>query len=357
MLTPLDHKFMAACLRYCRSHRGLTGTNPSVGTLIVRDGIVVGRGITARGGRPHAERLAVNQAGDLSKGATAYVSLEPCAHHGATPPCAQGLIDAGIARVVTAWVDPDIRVDGKGHAMLKEAGVDVETGCLASIAEADLAGYLNRKQKNRPQVILKLAVSANGMIGIAGQEVAVTGALAKSVVHRMRAEYDAILVGRGTVDADDPDLTCRLTGLEDRSPHRFVLDTNATLSPTSKLAQSANRVPVSLITAEPLSQELVALGVSRFAAENHGGHLALPEIIVDMADAGFSTLMVEGGADVARSFLKADLVDEIVLFTSDKTVGAKGLVSPITTDTVPDAFALVRKLQLGDDILEIFRRN
>ena len=348
---------MAACLRYCRRHRGLTGTNPSVGTLLVKDGVVVGRGITARGGRPHSERVAVDQAGENARGSTAYVSLEPCAHHGATPPCAQGLIDAGIHRVVTAWIDPDDRVDGKGHQMLRDAGIEVDTNCHSNIAAADLSGYLNRKQKNRPQVILKLAVSADGMLGIPGREVAITGSLARNVVHRMRAEYDAILVGRGTIDADDPDLTCRLAGLEDRSPHRFILDTSASLPIESKLAQSAKIHPVTIITPNPLSNDLLDLGVARFAAENHDGCLALPEIAEDMAAAGISTLMVEGGAEVARSFLEAGLIDEIALFSSQIVIGEEGIVSPLNKDALREGYSLVRQDVLGDDVLQLFKRD
>ncbi len=218
MANLLDCKFMAASLRFARRHRGLSGTNPSVGALLVRDGIVVGKGVTAKGGRPHAERLALDMAGDNAEGAIAYVSLEPCAHHGATPPCASALIEASIAKVFTAWTDPDQRVDGKGHAMLRHAGVEIETGLLAETAASDLSGYLNRKQNNRPQVILKLAVSKDEKLGRVGEEVSITGAVAKNYVHRMRAEYDAILVGRATVDSDDPELTCRLPGLENVLP-------------------------------------------------------------------------------------------------------------------------------------------
>lgn len=353
-----DSRFMAACLRLARRHRGLTAANPSVGTLLVKDGIVVGAGITAKGGRPHAERLAIDEAGERAAGSTAYVSLEPCAHHGATPPCAQALIDAGVTRVVTAWTDPDSRVDGKGHAMLRNAGIDVDTGLQAEAAAADLAGYLNRKQNNRPQVTLKLAVSADGMLGRRDEELAITGGLAKNYVHRMRAEHDAILVGRGTVESDDPELTCRLPGLAARSPHRFVLDTAATLSPSSKLALSAQEVPVSLVTERlNLPEDLATLGVNHFIAESHDGRLALPEILEDMAASGISSLMVEGGAQVAQGFMDAGLVSDIALFQSDVVVGEGGVRSPVTPENLPQGFALVRMLKLGNDRLSIFRKT
>ena len=360
MLTKQDHRYLDACLRYARRHRGLTGTNPSVGTLLVKDGCVVGKGITALGGRPHAERVALDQAGGSAKGATAYVSLEPCAHHGATPPCATALIEAGVARVVTAWTDPDRRVDGKGHEMLRQAGIEVEVDDRPNTAPKDLAGYLNRKQKDRPQVTLKLAVSSDGMLGRPGEQVAITGALVRDLVHRLRAEHDGILVGRGTVEADDPDLTCRLPGLQSRSPHRFVLDTHATLSPDSRLAQTAQAVPVSIVSAvDKLPEGLAQSGVGLFAAESHAGQLALPEFLEDFAGSGLSSLMVEGGADVARSFLEQDLVDFIWLFSSPKVIGEGGIVSPVqpdASDDLPRGFCVDRQLQLGDDSLTIFSR-
>ncbi|MEP1206010.1 MAG: bifunctional diaminohydroxyphosphoribosylaminopyrimidine deaminase/5-amino-6-(5-phosphoribosylamino)uracil reductase RibD [Rhizobiaceae bacterium] len=358
MLSQQDHRYLDACLRFALRHRGRTGTNPSVGTLIVKDGVVVGKGITALGGRPHAERVAIDQAGDRARGATAYVSLEPCAHHGATPPCAAGLIDASVARVVTAWTDPDRRVDGKGHEMLRQAGIEVVVDERTNSAPHDLAGYLNRKQKDRPQVTLKLAISADGMLGRPGEEVSITGALSKAMVHRLRAEHDAIVVGRGTVAADDPDLTCRLDGLEERSPHRFVLDSDAQLSANSRLAQTARQVPVALVSSvETLPESLADLGVTLFAAESHEGRLALPEFVEDLANAGFSSLMVEGGAEVAASFLEHQLEDEIWLFTSGVTIGRGGIASPLTANSLPNGYIASRTLQLGDDTLQILRRN
>ena len=358
MTNLLDKKFMAASLRFARRHRALSGTNPSVGTLLVKDGIVVGKGVTAKGGRPHAERMALDMAGNNARGAIAYVSLEPCAHHGATPPCAKALIEAGVTKVFTAWTDPDQRVDGRGHEMLRQAGVEVETGLLADLAASDLSGYLNRKQNNRPQVILKLAVSQDGKLGREGEEVSITGALAKNYVHRMRAEYDAILVGRATVESDNPELTCRLPGLESRSPQRFVLDTKASLSPKSKLAQSAKKAPTWLVSvASSLNAELDELGVRIFAAEAQNGQLALPEILEDMAARGISSLMVEGGAKTAKSFLNAGLVDEIALFTGKITIGDKGITSPISRTSPPSGFSLVRSLKLGNDSLDIYRKG
>lgn len=361
-LSQTDNRLLDACLRYARRHRGQTAANPSVGTLIVHytddQPVMVGRGITAKGGRPHAERVALDRAREPVVGSTAYVSLEPCAHHGATPPCAQALIDAGISRVVTAWTDPDTRVDGKGHAMLRKAGLTVDISDTHGQAADDLRGYLNRKTKNRPQVILKLAVSADGKLGRPGEEVTITGALARRYVHRMRAEYDAILVGRGTVTTDDPELTCRLPGLERRSPSRFVLDGNAQLSPESKVAETARTTPISLITtASRLPPALAEKGVRFFASESDGSGVALPEMLEDMAASGVSSLMVEGGAKVAASFLTADLIDSIALFTGATQVGEDGIVSPITRLDVPDRYKPVRCLALGSDRLDLYERK
>ena len=252
-VTDLDRRMMAAAIRYSYWHLGRTGTNPSVSTLIVRemDGepVIVGRGLTALGGRPHAETEAIGEAGELARGATAYVSLEPCAHHGSTPPCAEGLINAGIKRVVAATTDPDDRVSGRGYRMLRDAGIEVEENVLAPEARYALAGYLTRRTINRPHVTLKLALSADGKIGrrCAGQ-VHITGPVADVMNHAARSAADAILVGIKTVLEDNPSLTCRLPGLEGRSPTRIVLDSQLRLPLDSALLRSARDVPLILAT-------------------------------------------------------------------------------------------------------------
>ncbi|TJW44792.1 MAG: bifunctional diaminohydroxyphosphoribosylaminopyrimidine deaminase/5-amino-6-(5-phosphoribosylamino)uracil reductase RibD, partial [Mesorhizobium sp.] len=225
----LDRRFMAATLRLSRKNAGRTSTNPSVGTLIVRDDgagpMIVGTGVTAVGGRPHAETEALAEAGELARGATAYVTLEPCAHHGRTPPCAKALVNAGVVRVVGAASDPDPRVSGKGYAILRAAGVEVVEKVLAAEAAEQMAGYLIRSLKKRPEVILKLALSSDGKIGVEGEgQVSITGDIARREVYLMRAEADGILIGIGTALEDDPALTVRLPGLESRSPARIVLD-------------------------------------------------------------------------------------------------------------------------------------
>lgn len=220
-----DQRFMAAAIRLSRWNTGCTSTNPSVGCVIVRDGVIVGRAVTAPGGRPHAEAQALADAGEAARGATVYVSLEPCSHHGKTPPCSDALTAAGVARVVISVTDPDERVSGRGISILRDAGIEVETGVLEAEGRVALAAYLTRQVKHRPHVTLKLAISTDGMIGRLGEgQVAITGPIARAQVHVLRAETDAILVGGNTARADDPELTTRAPGLQDRSPIRIVLD-------------------------------------------------------------------------------------------------------------------------------------
>lgn len=353
-----DRRFMAAAIRLSRSHLGLTGTNPSVGTLIVRDDgagpVIVGSGVTAIGGRPHAEPQALAEAGDRARGATAYVTLEPCAHHGRTPPCANALVDAGIARVVIAASDPDPRVSGKGAAILRAAGLDVTEGVLAREAADLMAGYLMRSSAMRPEVTLKMAVSADGMIGLEGRgQVAITGEIARAQVHLMRAETDAILVGAGTVAADDPELTCRLPGMEDRSPIRIVLDKDLRTPASSRLARSARTVPVWIAAAAGADagrrQALADCGVEFLAVDLMDGRICLPELLEDLAARGISTLFVEGGAVTARRFLDENQVDRICLFESRMRIGKAGVRAPVTPSGVAPEFGLRREAVFGHD--------
>ncbi len=353
-----DERFMAAAIRLSRRNLGLTATNPSVATLIVRDGAIVGRGVTAIGGRPHAEPQALAEAGALARGATAYVTLEPCAHHGRTPPCANALVAAGVARVVGAASDPDPRVSGRGYAILRDAGIEVVEGVLAQAAGDQLAGYLTRARLKRPEVTLKLAASSDGMIGRRGHEqgegqVAITGAISRRQVHMMRAESSAILVGIGTALADDPELTCRLPGLEARSPARIVLDANLRLPPASKLTRGARQVPLLLassITADETERAALArLGAGFLSVDLHEGRIALPELLEDLGAQGMMTLMVEGGAETARQFLDEGLVDRIALFTGPAAIGEGGIAAPVTAQTVPPGFNPVREARFGDD--------
>ena len=354
----IDRRFMAAAVRLSRKHSGLTSTNPSVATLIVRnDGrgpVIVGRGVTAAGGRPHAEAEALAEAGELARGATAYVTLEPCAHHGRTPPCANALVSAGVSRVIGAATDPDERVSGKGYAILRQAGIEVVERVLAEEAADAMAGYLTRSLKKRPEVILKLALSQDGMIGRPGEgQIAITGEVSRRQVHMMRAASDAILIGIGTAMADDPELTVRLPGLANRSPVRIVLDRNARLPLTSRLVQTARKVPLLVaisVNADPARKTLLErAGVGFLATETFDGRVALPELLEDLAAKGMSSVLVEGGAATAKYFLEEDLVDRIVLFRGAVVIGEGGLAAPIDEDHMPAGFRLLREASYGDD--------
>ena len=357
----IDKRFMAAAIRLARRNEGLTGTNPSVACVLVRDdgegAYVIASGITAPGGRPHAEPLALAEAGDLAKGATAYVTLEPCAHHGRTPPCAQTLIDAGVARVVTAVVDPDERVNEKGHAMLRAAAVEVSAGCLAREAAEGLAAYLIQKASNRAQVTLKLAVSADGFIGVIGQgQILITGLVARAQSHLMRARHHAILVGASTVVEDDPELTCRLPGLEARSPIRILLDPNGRIPMTAKAVKTADLTRTIMVLSEGVAEEhraaLRSQGCEILPCEMENGRVALPELLEDLAAIGIHSVLVEGGAKTAKAFLEEGLVDELMLFVGAARIGnARDAIASPVGDGQLAAFEKRETLALGEDRL------
>lgn len=362
-----DVRFMAEAIALGHEHLGLTSTNPSVGCVIVKDGVVVGRGVTAVGGRPHAEPQALAQAGEDARGATAYVTLEPCSHFGKTPPCADALVAAGVARVVVSVVDPDVRVAGRGLDKLRLAGIEVTTGVLEKEGRRALAGYLMRQTNGRPYVTLKLAVSADGMIGRKGEgQLPITGAAARERVQFLRAESDAILVGIGTAIADDPELTCRLPGLEDRSPIRIVLDEELKLPLESKLVRTAREVPVIAVAAEPPSfdDNRDDAFMARRAALDAAGvevlqcNLQQPnDLLRALASRGISSLLVEGGARAARNFLDAGLIDHILLFQGPATIGEGGIESPVTTSDIPAGFTHVGTSAFGADRCDEYERE
>lgn len=361
---------MMAAIRLARRNRGRTGANPCVGCLIVASSDagarIVGAGVTAIGGRPHAETIALEEAGPSARGATAYVSLEPCAHIGGTPPCARALINAGVARVVSALTDPDARVSGQGHAMLRAGGVEVQERICEAAAAIDLEGYLSLKERGRPYVIVKLAVSTDGFVGVrGGGQVSITGAVANAQTHRLRSISDAILVGAGTIIEDDPSLTCRLPGLEERSPHRLVLDANARVPVDAKVIATASSTPTSLICAETptgaRAEALNAAGCGIIACEVEAGRVALEPLLRILGEQKISLLMVEGGREVARSFLEQRLADDLLLLVGPRAIGndrnTGGLVrSPVQPDEVPAGFVKVGERRYGDDRALLFRR-
>jgi diaminohydroxyphosphoribosylaminopyrimidine deaminase / 5-amino-6-(5-phosphoribosylamino)uracil reductase len=357
-----DARWMEHALRLGRRTLGATGANPAVGCVIVAEGRLVGAGWTAEGGRPHAETIALAMAGETARGATAFVTLEPCSHHGRTGPCADELVKAGLARVVTGLEDPDPRVAGRGHAALEAAGIAVETGLIADRARSDLAGYLSRNIRKRPHVVLKLAVSSDGKIAeTAGAPTAITGGVARNWVHAVRAQCDAILVGVSTVLADDPDLTCRLPGLETRSPIRVVSDSRASLPPDSRVARSAGAVPVWLLTLAGEARELTGLGVELVTcAPTDDGKVDLADGLRRLAGRGVNRVLAEGGARMARALIEADLVDEVYLLSASKELGASGLDAlaglPLGTITEPGRFRAAGEEWLGEDLLSVYER-
>jgi diaminohydroxyphosphoribosylaminopyrimidine deaminase/5-amino-6-(5-phosphoribosylamino)uracil reductase len=349
-----DQTFMARAIDVARQNLGATGSNPSVGCVLVKDGVVLAEAATSLSGRPHAERNALNIAGEAARGATAYVTLEPCSHHGKTPPCAGGLIEAGIARVVVAVDDPDIRVSGRGYQMLRDAGIAVETGLLRNEAKRGLIGYLNRQVKKRPYVILKLAVSTDGMIGRKGEgQVAITGPEAKQFTYQQRAESDAILVGIGTALADDPELTVRIAGSEDRSPIRIILDEQLRLLLGSKLVQSAGQVPVIVVSSKPDRDRAEALRAAGVEVLELAG---LEALLDELGARGISQLFVEGGASVAKSFVDAHLVDRVILLQGQGVIGETGVETPINRQNIPTEFQLIEESLLGTDQCSIYER-
>lgn len=364
---PDDERFMAAAIRLSRRHLGLTSTNPSVGCLVVKDGAVIGSAVTAVGGRPHAEPQALAEAGEAARGATAYVTLEPCSHYGKTPPCAEALIAYGVARVVISVTDPDQRVSGRGIALLRDAGIEVDTGILEEEGRRSLAGYLMRQTRNRPYVTLKLAVSADGMIGKTGAgQVRITGDIARAQVQVLRAESDAILVGIGTAIADDPELTCRLPGLEERSPLRIVIDGDLQLPLNGKLVRTARQYPVIAVAGHPPSfdENTDKAFLSRRAALDAAGVEVLQsgtsqpgELLEALGTRGISSLLVEGGARTAQRFLDADLVDRILLFQGPDAIGEGGIESPVTKTNIPASFRHIRASQFGNDRCDEFERG
>ncbi len=329
-----DNRFMHAALNLGKREIGQTWPNPAVGAVVVNpQGVVVGRGWTQKGGRPHAEPVALAQAGAQARGATLYVTLEPCSHYGKTPPCAEAIIKAGIARVVCALGDLDPRVAGRGFAMLRNAGIEVVTGVLEAEAFRDHAGHCLRVMEGRPLVHVKMALSSNEKIASRGnQPVRITGEEASRHVHLMRAEYDAIAIGIGTALSDDPLLTCRLQGMESRSPMRIIFDTHARLPLTSRLVQTAKDVPVWVVCRKDADAHrqhaLRDAGVDIIAISSN---YFLKNVLQAIAQKGITRLMVEGGAALVQSLAQENRIDRLTLFQSQHALGSDA-VPAFSTD-------------------------
>ncbi len=365
MDTATDIRWMRLALSLGRRGQGRTWPNPAVGCVIVKEGRVVGRGWTQPGGRPHAETEALAQAGAQARGGTAYVSLEPCAHYGKTPPCTDALIAAGIARVVAPVEDTDARVAGLGFAVLRAAGIEVHTGVCVEEAEADHAGFFMKTDLGRPWVTLKLASSFDGRIATAtGQSKWITGGAARRLVHAMRARHDAVMVGGGTARADDPTLTVRDLGML-HQPVRVVVSRRLDLPLIGNLARTAKDIPLWLMHGSDADavrrRAWEGVGAELHPCRAEGVMLDPAGVLAKLGSAGLTRIFCEGGSALAASLLAADLVDELVGFTAGVAIGAEGLpaIGALGLDHLSAAprYSLVDVQAVGGDILHRWHRQ
>ncbi len=362
--SPFDRHMMAIAMQLAKRGLGQTAPNPAVGAVIADEaaGEVIARGWTQPGGRPHAETEALARAGARAKGATMYVTLEPCAHHGATPPCAGAIVAGGIARVVVGIEDPDPRTAGQGIAKLRAAGIAVETGVLAEETRWVTLGHILRVTEKRPFVQAKLALASDGTAprGADGRPVFVTGAAAVARGHLMRAEADAILVGAATVADDDPELTCRLPGLADRSPIPIVLSRNLDLPERAKLWATARERPVWIFCAEgpdaARREQLTAAGAEVIPVASSPEGVSLPGVMVKLAERGVTRLLVEGGPEIWRSFAEAGLVDEAVVLRAGHEAAGHDPHDVLRQLLPSAAMRLAGARRIGDDTMHVFRR-
>ncbi len=359
-----DERWMRVALNLAGRGLGHVWPNPAVGCVLVRDGRLVGQGWTRRGGRPHAEVVALQQAGAQAAGATAYVTLEPCAHHGKTPPCALALVKAGVARVVGALEDPDPRVSGKGYALLQEAGIEVTRNILMQDASELNRGFLLNRTIGRPLFTLKMAATLDGAIATAqGESRWITGPAARRRVHMLRATHDAVMIGAGTARADDPMLDVRDLGLAADNPVRVVLDGGLSLALTSRLAKTARDVPLWIFHRAGLDRARITAwqdaGARLFAVTHTpSGELDLPDVAAKLAQAGITRVLCEGGGRLAASLVKGDLVDRLVVFSAGKLLGADGwnVFGPLGVEHLAQAprFTLQSHTQVGADIMTLW---
>ena len=361
---------MQAALGLAQRGLGQVSPNPSVGCILVRPDLgnrVVGRGWTKPGGRPHAETEALRRAGNLAKGATAYVTLEPCSHTGQTPPCADALINANIKRVVIAMLDPDPRVSGRGIEKLKNAGLKVKIEVLKYDSEQINIGFITKIQLFRPSFSWKTATSLDGKIATtSGHSKWITEPEARQVGHLLRAKNDAVIIGIGTALADNPDLTCRLPGCREISPIRIVVDSQLRLPLTHELVLSAHQFETWIITSKkPNTVKATALqnaGVSIFKCDKSSdGYLDIKKMSQTLAEKGLTRVLIEGGAELSSSFLKHDLVDQIYWFRAPKIIGSDGVSAAkhLNILTIKDTRAFTQQgtYDIGPDRLEIYSRN
>ncbi|MBM6595521.1 bifunctional diaminohydroxyphosphoribosylaminopyrimidine deaminase/5-amino-6-(5-phosphoribosylamino)uracil reductase RibD [Microvirga pudoricolor] len=360
-----DRRLMALALTLGERNLGRTWPNPSVGAVVAdEDGsLIVAGGATQPGGRPHAERVALASAGEAARGRTLYVSLEPCSHHGKSPPCSDAVIASGIRRVVSAIEDPDDRVAGRGHALLRAAGISVEVGCLADRARRSHRGHMTRVTKGRPAVTVKLARTTEGFAGSrSGPRLLITGEDARARVHLMRAHADAIMVGIGTILADDPFLDVRLPGLESRSPIRIVIDSGLRTPVGSRIVGDSGRVPTWIVTTAGASFEaeraFVASGAEVLRVEpDAAGRVDLGQALQLLGARGLTRVFCEGGPELANALARADLIDELTLATgrSARGQGDVPALGPDLQDFM-DGLRLVGDEGAGSDLFMFWEK-
>jgi len=358
-----DERYMRLALSLGRRGLGNSWPNPAVGAVIVKDGVIIGRGWTQPGGRPHAETEALRRAKRAAHGATMYVTLEPCSHDGKTPPCADAIIKAGIKRVVSALEDPNPEVAGQGYAKLRAKGITVDTGLFADEARRAHAGHIAKVTQGRPHVLLKLAVSADGKAALAGRKAAqITGEEARARVHLMRAQNDAILTGLGTVLSDNSQLTCRLPGLYERSPVRVVLDARLNVPLSLSVVSTVRDRPTWVFCAAKASAVaediLTQKGCRVFRVDEQNGKLDLDQVLKTLATEGITRLMVEGGPRVAASFVASGLVDEVALLRGPKDIGPTGIdaLDGMALDALTEGLTARGREQVGADTFEHYER-
>ncbi len=364
-----DEAYMNAALSLAQRGLGNVWPNPAVGCILVKDDIVLGRGWTQPGGRPHAETGALTRAGDYAKGATAYVTLEPCSHHGQTPPCADALIKAGVARVVVAVEDPDPRVSGNGIKMLKDAGIDVTLNVCREKAIEVNEGFFLKILKNRPMFTMKMATTLDGRIAVhTGESQWITEAPTRLQGHLLRATHDAIMVGIGTATEDNPRLTCRLPGLEEHSPVRIVVDRRMRLPLTNNLVTQAHKIPTWMITlgdqddirAEAYQEAGMELIIPPDATGADGG-ITLSWVAEELANRGLTRVLVEGGSHLAAAMLRRKLIDRLSWMRAPRIMGHDGI--PVTqafgVDHLEETpfFDRTYSFASGDDVVEVYRRR
>ena len=358
-----DERWMRTALTLARRGLGQVWPNPAVGCVIVKDGRLAGRGWTQPGGRPHAETVALAQAGDAAKGATVYVTLEPCSHHGKTPPCADALIGAGVERVVCALEDPDPHVSGNGFAKLRDAGIKLDLGLLNDEAVDVNRGFLLHRTLGRPMVTLKMAASLDGRIATkSGESRWITGEAARHAVHLMRAEHDAVLIGAGTALADDPMLDTRLSGMAGTSPVRVIADSGLSLSLNSRLAVTADKIPTWICHRKDIDgsrkKAWASTGAKLIAVDEDNGRMVPADLLTKLAEMGITRVLCEGGATLAASLISDGLVDRLVMFSAGLTIGMEGtpVIGALGVGPLSDAqrFELSHTHQVGDDVMSLW---